>query len=31
MLHPENEEDLIAIAEYIKAIAKNMDDLMIVQ
>ena len=31
MLHPENEEDLIAIAEYIKAIEKNMDDLMMVQ
>ena len=31
MLHPENEEDLIAVAEYIKAIEKNMDDLMMVQ
>ena len=31
MLNPDNEEDLITIAEYIKAIEKNMDSLMMVQ
>ena len=31
ILNPDNEEDLITIAEYIKAIEKNMDALMMVQ
>ena len=31
ILNPENEEDLVTVAEYIKAIEKNMDALMMVQ
>ena len=31
MLHPENVEDLIAIAEYLKEIEKNMEALKLVQ